>query len=55
MSTRGTILLHYDKETKVEIHLYQELVGDSSQDIRMEIQFEHTEINIPWPVGLSLE
>jgi hypothetical protein len=55
MSTRASILYHRDEERKIDIHIYEELIGDSPQDIRLEIEFNHAVINVPWPLGLTLE
>jgi hypothetical protein len=55
MSTRGSILSHRDEERKIEIHIYEDHIGDSPQDIRLEIEFDHAVINVPWPLGLTLE
>jgi hypothetical protein len=55
MSTRGTILSHRDEERSIDIHIYEELIGDSPQDIRREIEFDHAVINVPWPLGLTME
>jgi hypothetical protein len=55
MSTRGSILYHRDEARNIEIHIYEELAGDSPQDIRLEIEFNHAVINVPWPLGLTLE
>jgi hypothetical protein len=55
MSTRGSILYHRDEERNIEIHIYEELIGDSPQDIRLEIEFDHAVINVPWPLGLTQE
>jgi hypothetical protein len=54
MSTRGSILLHHDEERNIKLHVYEELIGDSPQDIRLEIEFDHAVINVPWPLGLTL-
>ena len=53
MSTRASILYHHDEERRIHIHIYEELIGDSPQDIRIEIEFEHATINVPWPLGLT--
>jgi hypothetical protein len=55
MSTRSSILYHRDEERMIDIHVYEELDGDSPQDIRLEIEFDHAVINVPWPLGLTLE
>jgi len=55
MSTRGSILYHHDEARRIRIHIYEELIGDSPQDIRLEIEFEHAVINVPWPLGLTLD
>lgn len=36
MSRRGSSLYHRDDERSIEIHIYEELIGDSPQDIRLE-------------------
>jgi len=36
MTTRGSILYHRDEERSIEIHIYEELVGDAPQDIMLE-------------------
>jgi hypothetical protein len=53
MSTRGSILYHRDEKRNVDIHIYEELIGDTPQDIRLEIEFEHAVINVPQPLGLT--
>ena len=55
MSTRSSILYHYDEERRITIHIYEELIGDSPQDIRLEVEFEGATINVPWPLGLTAE
>jgi len=36
MNRRGSSLYHRDDERSIEIHIYEELIGDSPQDIRLE-------------------
>jgi hypothetical protein len=55
MSTRSSILYHHDPTSRIHIHVYEELISDTSQDIRLEIEFECGTINVPWPKGLLKE
>jgi hypothetical protein len=41
MSTRSSILYHRDEQRKLLLHVYEELIGDCPQDIRLEIEFDH--------------
>jgi hypothetical protein len=49
MSTRGSIFYHRDPATEVSIHIYTELASSENNDIRLEIEFPHGAVNIPWP------
>lgn len=53
MSTRSSIFYHHDPAHRVHLHIYEELLGEHPLDIRLEVEFEHGTINVPWPVGLS--
>ena len=55
MSTRSSLLYHYDEQRRTHIHIYEELISDQAQDIRLEIEFEHGTVNVPWPLGLTAE
>ncbi len=55
MSTRASIFYHHDEARRIRIHIYEELLGESPQDIRLEVEFEHATINVPWPLGLKAE
>lgn len=55
MSTKASILHHYDEEARVQIHVYEDVLGDFPQNLRLEVRTEHAVIDVPWPVGLTEE
>lgn len=49
MSTRHSIFFHEDEQAGVKVHIYRECIGLPRDDIRLEIEFPHGVVNVPWP------
>jgi len=55
MSTRHSIFYHHDETAGVQIHIYTEVASAMKNDIRLEIEFPHGVVNVPWPEKDFLE
>lgn len=55
MSTRHSIFYHNNETAGVQIHIYTEVASAKKDDIRLEIEFPHGVVNVPWPEKVFLE
>ena len=53
MSTKSSILFHFDEKARVNIHIYEEALEDPPANVYLEVRTEHAIVTVPWPVGLT--